>query len=113
LVISDISKYIKKDEKLKKLLTLMSKSGKKIFLLTNSEFYYSNLVLGYLLNDKEKDWKDYFGNNYINQDVIIVSACKPVFFSDGTTCREVDVSNNTLKFKKLTTFEKGLFLYDY
>ena len=45
-------------------------------------------------------WKEYF-------DIMIVNACKPKFFSKGTTLREVDEENNTLKFIELKGFEKG------
>lgn len=64
-----------------KTLNNITKSGGKIFLLTNSDFLYTHKVMTYLfdfpegsgVNEPHRDWKTYF-------DIIIVDACKPLFF---------------------------------
>lgn len=58
-----------------------------MFLLTNSEWYYTNQVMSYLLDsfDPNKKWRDYF-------DIVIVSANKPAFFADGANYVAVSVS---------------------
>ena len=46
----NLSMYIKKDERLPKVLYNLKKSGAKTFLLTNSDWHYSNKVMEYLLD---------------------------------------------------------------
>ena len=46
----NLSKYLKKDERLPKVLYNLKKSGAKTFLLTNSDWHYSNKVMEYLLD---------------------------------------------------------------
>eukprot|EP01080_Neovahlkampfia_damariscottae_P000131 gene131-4377_t len=102
-VIKEPSKYIRKDKRLNLLLDRLRKSNKKVFLLTNSEYYYSSAVMKFMLegtDEEYKSWKDYF-------DIIIVSACKPSFFMSGTTLREVNEETGNLKFNNVCKFEKG------
>lgn len=103
VVVSDIAKYIHKNDKMPVLLDRLRKGGKKLFLLTNSEFNYTNSVMTYLLGDANPEyssWRDYF-------DVIIVNAQKPRFFAEGTTLRMVDLRTGMLKVGKTTSFEPG------
>jgi len=100
VVVSDIAKYIHKNEKMPTLLDRLRKGGKKLFLLTNSEFNYTNSVMTYLLGDAGPSWRNYF-------DVIIVNAKKPHFFAGGTTLRMVDLRTGTLKVGKTVSFEPG------
>ena len=46
----DLAKYIKKDERLPKVLHNLQKSGAKTFLLTNSGWDYTNKVMAFLLD---------------------------------------------------------------
>ena len=46
----NLSLYLKKDERLAKVLYNLQKSGAKTFLLTNSDWHYSNKVMEYLLD---------------------------------------------------------------
>jgi len=114
MVIEDIGTYIEKNSDLSVLFYRLRKAGKKIFLLTNSEYSYTSKVMSYLLEPSQKQleenapeivdyscWKDYF-------DIIITSASKPRFFDEeGTTLREVDEATNTLKILNLHEFKKG------
>ena len=46
----DLPRYIKKDGRLPQVLYNLQKSGAKTFLLTNSDWDYSNKVMEYLLD---------------------------------------------------------------
>jgi 5'-nucleotidase len=70
-VIRDPKTYINKDKHLDVTLERLKDTGKTIFLLTNSDWSYSNSVMTYLLGEH---WRQYF-------DICIVSAKKPAFFS--------------------------------
>ena len=80
VVVSDIAKYIHKNDKMSVLLDRLRKGGKKLFLLTNSEFNYTNSVMTYLLGDANPEyssWRDYFG-----------TACPPPFDrTSRATCK--------------------------
>ena len=102
-VMADLDKYIKKDERLPLLFDRMRKAGKKIFLLTNSEYFYTNAVMAYLLDksiDGYEKWTDFF-------DIIITNGQKPKFFKEGTTLREVDQATGSLKLSAVKGFKKG------
>jgi hypothetical protein len=62
------------------MLESFRKAGKKVFLLTNSLWDYSNVVMNYVegkKTDKEMDlnWTKYF-------DLIIVGGNKPAFLNE-------------------------------
>lgn len=78
-IIEDMPRYIFRDPHLSLTLDKFINSGKKLFLLTNSEYYYTEKVMSYLMDTENlpyKSWRDYF-------DIIIVSARKPAFFSQS------------------------------
>jgi HAD superfamily 5'-nucleotidase-like hydrolase len=75
-ITANISKYIVKDPELPKVMLHFLQAGKKLFLLTNSEYYYTDVVMSYLLDGElagYDSWHDYF-------QMIVVSAGKPGFF---------------------------------
>jgi len=72
-IVADISKYFKRDDLLPKTLDKFSHSGKKLFLLTNSDYAYTNAVMDFILSSKNKGWEEYF-------DLVICSAHKPGYF---------------------------------
>jgi 5'-nucleotidase len=77
-ILADLPKYVIKDPDLAPTLHKLKSIGKKLFLLTNSELYYTEAVMSYMLNNELpffESWKDYF-------DVIIVHGSKPSFFTD-------------------------------
>ncbi|PRP87673.1 cytosolic purine 5'-nucleotidase [Planoprotostelium fungivorum] len=104
--LADKEKYIKRTPDTAVLLDRLQKAGIKAFLLTNSEFYYTHAVMSYLLEGHgdgvslNKSWRDFF-------TVIIVSAGKPSFFSQGTTLREVDIITGNLMISKIEKFNQG------
>jgi len=103
VILGDIKKYIA-EVNLAELLHRLRQNGKTCFLLTNSEYYYTEHVMKYLLkeeNPKYDDWKQYW-------DIIIVGANKPQFFAGGTTLREVHIPTGNLKISPIgEKFERG------
>jgi len=86
IIRADLPRYIVKDLRLAEMLHKLRSSGKKLFLLTNSYFEYSNDVMAYLLDGERKaypSWRQYF-------DVVIVGGKKPGFFADRTPFLELD-----------------------
>lgn len=78
-VMKDPEKYVIYDELLVPLLVQMKRSGKKVFLLTNSLWDYTNVIMEFLVHSKGRyadiQWKDLF-------DIVIVGAGKPSFLTN-------------------------------
>jgi HAD superfamily 5'-nucleotidase-like hydrolase len=73
-------------------LERFKKHGKKLFVLTNSDFRYSKLLLDYCINPylkHHKDWAELF-------DYTITLAAKPRFFTDKTAFLKVDPQTGAL-----------------
>lgn len=84
-VLADPERYIVRDKHLVETLVKLIDGGKKLFVITNSDWTYTNSVMSYLLNDLHDDfprWQDYF-------EYIIVSAGKPNFFTGSNPFYEV------------------------
>ena len=94
-VAADPGKFISKDDGLVPLLKAMRASGKQVFLLTNSLWDYTNVVMNYLVDDnvgdaKTLEWLGLF-------DVVITGSAKPGFFAnDSATIFEVDTATGLL-----------------
>lgn len=52
--VESVNEYVHKDERLPILLDRMRDSGAKVFLLTNSEYWYTNALMEYLLSFPDK-----------------------------------------------------------
>lgn len=79
-------RFIEKDPDLARTLHQLRSAGKKLFVLTNSLFDYTEVVMRYLLDDaldSYPDWTAYF-------DWCVVGASKPAFFTEGAPFQEVD-----------------------
>ncbi|MBI4869793.1 MAG: HAD-IG family 5'-nucleotidase [Candidatus Wallbacteria bacterium] len=75
-ILADPERYIYRDPRLPATLEKFLKGGKKLFVLTNSEWYFTEAVMGFLLDgqiDYMPRWTDYF-------DAVGVEASKPSFF---------------------------------
>lgn len=83
--------YIDRDPDLPQTLHKFRSGGKKLFLLTNSFFPYTDTVLHYLLGGDTpyEDWTAYF-------DWMVVGSAKPGFFSEGAPFQELDRSGNPI-----------------
>jgi HAD superfamily 5'-nucleotidase-like hydrolase len=82
----DIAGYVVKDPKLAETLHKLRSSGKKLFLLTNSLWDYTDAVMSFLLDDQRRaypSWRNYF-------DVVIVGGSKPGFFAERNPFVQID-----------------------
>lgn len=89
---SNLSHYIIKDENIVRGLEKFKKHGKKIFVLTNSDYAYTKLLLDYAITPflKEgKTWLDLF-------EVVITFAQKPKFFYDNGKYLKVNPADGTM-----------------
>ncbi len=92
VVKNDLSKYIIKDPEVVAGLEKYKRHGKKIFVLTNSDFAYTKLLLDYAINPFLKDcksWTELF-------EIVITMAQKPRFFYDNLKFLKVDPTNGTM-----------------
>lgn len=88
----ELSKYVIKDEALVQGLERYKKHDKKLFVLTNSDFHYTKLLLDYAINPflkSHKDWSELF-------EFVVVSADKPRFFMDKQKFLRVDAADGTM-----------------
>ncbi|VUZ56043.1 unnamed protein product [Hymenolepis diminuta] len=104
--VENIEMYIEKNPKLLVLLDKLKTENTYVFLLTNSDYHYSNAVMSYLCDLPDKDgtirhWTSYF-------DYIVVDAKKPVFFQEGTLMRAVDMETGRYKMGQIAgPLERG------
>jgi HAD superfamily 5'-nucleotidase-like hydrolase len=74
----DLGRYVVRDPELGPALHKLRSGGKKLFLLTNSLFDYTDAVMRFVLDGQLPEypsWRNYF-------DVVITGAAKPAFFSE-------------------------------
>jgi HAD superfamily 5'-nucleotidase-like hydrolase len=89
-------RFIEKDPDLARTLHQLRSAGKKLFVLTNSLFDYTEVVMRYLLDDaldSYPDWTAYF-------DWVVVGASKPDFFTEAAPFQEVDRAGAPLGGRK-------------
>lgn len=101
-IAKNLEKYVYKDPRLPLVLDKFRDRGKKLFILTNSEWSYTNLIMNYLLDStmlEYKSWRDFF-------DIIICHASKPEFFVKGKDFFVVNEENFELE-ETVQHFEKG------
>jgi len=96
-VSADLEKFVEPDSKqhLRGMLTKFSASGKKMMLVSNSEFWYVDAGMRYVVGE---DWRNFF-------DVVIAPAGKPAFYTQSRPFREVSVRTGRVKFKPITSLE--------
>lgn len=82
VIMQDLERYFIEDPGLRPTLLRFRALGKKLFLLTNSEYEYTEAVMSHVLADGGGDWKDLF-------DLVICSSRKPDFFLDGAPAQAV------------------------
>lgn len=84
----DIGHFIFKDAELGSTLHKLRSGGKKLFLLTNSLWDYTNAVMQFMLDGclpEYPSWRNYF-------DLVCCGSSKPAFFSEQRPFLELDVS---------------------
>lgn len=91
-ILANLPKFIVKDPDLAPTLHKLRSAGKRLFLLTNSEPYYTEGVMKYLLDGEMpfyRTWQDYF-------DIIIVNGRKPRFFNKNEPFLELDADGEPI-----------------
>src|SRR5262245_7433813 len=96
---AELGNFMVRDPELAPTLHKLRSSGKRLFLLTNSLWDYTNAVMCWLLDGAlpaYPSWRSYF-------DVIVVGAAKPAFFTERTPFQELDPQSG----RKLREFRDG------
>lgn len=84
--------FVIKDKAVVEGLLWYQRHGKKIFLLTNSDYHYTRLMLDYAINPfmpKGQTWRDLF-------EIVVTLANKPRFFYDNLKFLKVNPENGTM-----------------
>ena len=88
---------------IKEFLMRLNKSGKKVFLITNSPYWFVNFGMQSLCGS---DWTNLF-------DLIICNARKPDFFtSKSKQFRRFNLFKNSKSWEKVSKFKKGEVYYE-
>ncbi|XP_002741392.1 cytosolic purine 5'-nucleotidase-like [Saccoglossus kowalevskii] len=96
--LNNIEHYVIKDARLPMLMHRLKETGRKVFLITNSDYSYTQAIMTYLFDyphgptpdSAHRPWWSYF-------DAAIVDARKPLFFGEGTILRQVDTRTGALR----------------
>ncbi|MCL9684511.1 HAD-IG family 5'-nucleotidase [Legionella maioricensis] len=92
IISKDLNKYVLKEKAVVDGLKHFIRHGKKIFILTNSEYSYTKLLLDYAITpflNKGETWRDLF-------EYVITLANKPRFFYDNLRFLSVNPENGTM-----------------
>lgn len=88
----NLADYVIKDERVVQGLERYKNHGKKLFVLTNSDFHYTKLLLDYAINPflkKHKNWSELF-------DFTITLAQKPKFFIGKDRYLKVNAADGSM-----------------
>ena len=105
IVAQNISDYIVKDETMIQGIQKYRKHGKKFFIVTNSDYKYSKLLLDYAINpflEKNETWEDIF-------DYVITSAQKPRFFYDNLKMLKIDPTTGFMTNLETEKISPGIY----
>ncbi len=94
-VAESMDTYVERDPLLPRVLHHFIQGHKRLFLLTNSEYYYTDLVLSHLLNGAipgMDTWHKYF-------EMVVVSAKKPGFFLKDAPLEQIEEDENGRKLE--------------
>lgn len=89
----NVKKYIVQDPECVQALERFKKHGKKLWVVTNSDYEYSKLLLDYAINPFLKDhksWSELF-------NLVITFARKPAFFTDKLPLLQIDPVSGLMK----------------
>ena len=93
LVAADPGRYFEEQPHLKEVISSLKASGKRLIFASNSPFWYVDAGMKHVIGDGwRNDW-----------DVVIVSAGKPLFYTEeARPFREVSSVTGRVKFKKVS-----------
>jgi HAD superfamily 5'-nucleotidase-like hydrolase len=89
----NVKKYIIQDPEIVDSLERFKKHGKKLWVITNSDFEYSKLLLDYAITPflkEHKSWSELF-------NLVITAASKPRFFTDKMPLLQIDPSSGLMR----------------
>ena len=89
----NVKKYIVQDTQCVRALERFKKHGKKLWVITNSDYEYSKLLLDYAINPFLKDHKNW-GELF---NLVVTLANKPKFFTDKMPLLQVDAKTGLMK----------------
>ena len=102
-ILSEPERYIYRDPRLAGTLDKFLKGGKKLFIVTNSEWHYTAAVMAFLLDGQIEylpHWTDYF-------ELIVVESSKPRFFLETIPLLPVDEAEMPAGSRPGKLFRKG------
>ncbi len=103
-VAHNLEQFIVKEKDMVEGLERYKKHGKKIFILTNSDFFYSKLLLDYAITPflkEHESWQDLF-------EFVITSAQKPRFFFDKIKFLKINPADGSMTNQELP-ITKGVY----
>lgn len=93
IIIKNLKKYVIKEKAVVDGLKHYLRHGKKLFILTNSEYAYTKVLLDYAITpflNKGESWLDLF-------EFVVTRANKPRFFYDDLPFLQVDSKTGSMK----------------
>lgn len=102
IVQAQVADYVELDPELPRTLHRLRSSGKRLFLLTNSLWPYTDVLMRHLLDGRLPEyasWTRYF-------DVILVGAQKPAFFREDEPFHEVNQKTGQVASHPAYRFER-------
>ena len=97
----DLARYVVKDAELGPALHKLRSGGKKLFLLTNSLWDYTDAVMSFVLDGmlpEYPSWRSYF-------DAVVTGAAKPAFFAERRPLLALGADGTPIG--EATSFERG------
>ncbi|KAL4397712.1 hypothetical protein HN51_002232 [Arachis hypogaea] len=106
-ILSDPHRYLVKNGTMLSFLKMLREKGKKLFLLTNSPYYFVDGGMRFMLQDSmdcRDSWMELF-------DVVIAKANKPQFYTSDHPFRCYDMEKDKLTFTKVEKFLPNKIYY--
>ncbi|KAI3782115.1 hypothetical protein L2E82_12148 [Cichorium intybus] len=106
-VLADPQRYLVKNGQFLSFLKMLKENGKKLFLMTNSPYYFVDGGMRYMLEDSlgcGDSWRELF-------EVVIAKANKPDFYTSEHPFRCYDVEKDNLAFSKVDEFLPNKIYY--
>lgn len=89
----NVKKFIVQDAEIVQSLERFKKHGKKLWVITNSDYEYSKLLLDYSINPflkEHKSWRELF-------NLVVTAAQKPRFFTDKMPLLQIDPDTGLMR----------------
>ena len=102
-VMADLPRYVHRDPDLADTLHKLRSAGKQLFVLTNSQPAYTDVMMRYLLDEGRPEypsWRNYF-------DIIITASKKPTFFTGSAPFQELVGDDLPDAAEAVEAFERG------